>query len=252
MRVLSISVPIVDATALGCEGDEPERELRLPRRGVERLSPCRHTEEYRPISGRRINLADLGLGAGQADAESFYLALPALLPCLSNAVNEMAADVDQRATSDGIGAKEKATDTGKRAPAKKAARKPRNSSSSSVDVQVGSAVRARIHAFCERPQRGIRRHAGHHGYIELTRSPGRLHHRARRPRRRPGRTDWRQAARPHGVPVAGRRRRNRPHPGRPPPRTGPDTAPARHRKEHELIPATTADTSRRHLREASA
>jgi len=38
---------------------------------------------------------DSGLSAGQADAESFDLAQPALLLCLSNAVNEVVADLDQ-------------------------------------------------------------------------------------------------------------------------------------------------------------
>jgi len=38
---------------------------------------------------------DSGLSAGQADAESFDLAQPALLLCLSSAVNEVVADLDQ-------------------------------------------------------------------------------------------------------------------------------------------------------------
>lgn len=194
-------------------------------------------------------------GPSPTEAKSFYVALPALPPpCLSNAVNEMAAELDQTATSGGIGAKEEAADTGKMAPAaKKAAHKPRKSASSSVDVRVGSAVRARIHAIREGPQRGLPHHAGRPRPDRAdTRSPGRLRHRARHTRRRPGHTERPQAAGPHGVPVAGRRRRDRPHLGRPPSRAGPDTAPARHREEHESIPATTADTSRRHLREASA
>ncbi|MFD4652658.1 hypothetical protein [Streptomyces sp. NPDC058441] len=70
-----------------------------------RLSLCWHAKEYGPASGCRVNLADLGLSAGQADAETFDLTQPALLLCLSNAVDEVVADLDQTVALGGIGAK---------------------------------------------------------------------------------------------------------------------------------------------------
>ncbi|MGW3419182.1 hypothetical protein [Streptomyces phaeochromogenes] len=73
----------------------PPQPAKSPKGGAKRLSLCRHAEEHGPASGRRVNLTDLGLNAGQADAESFDLAQPALLLCLSNAVNEVVADLDQ-------------------------------------------------------------------------------------------------------------------------------------------------------------
>lgn len=84
----------------------------VPEGGAERLSLCWHAEEHRPASGCRVYLTDFGLSAGQADAESFYLAQPALLLCLSNAVNEVVADLHQTAALGGIGAKKGAADAG--------------------------------------------------------------------------------------------------------------------------------------------
>ena len=82
-----------------------EQHSILPRLELTgRLSLGWHAEEYGPTSSGRVNLADLGLGAGQTDAESFDLAQPALLLCLSNAVDQVVADLDQTAALGGIGA----------------------------------------------------------------------------------------------------------------------------------------------------
>ena len=63
-----------------------------------------------PVSS--IELAELLLGANQADLKTFDLAQPALLLCLSNAVDEVVADLDQRAALGGIGAEKGAADAG--------------------------------------------------------------------------------------------------------------------------------------------
>ncbi|WP_185899690.1 hypothetical protein [Streptomyces sp. WAC07061] len=64
----------------------------------------RQSEQDGPAGGRRVDLADFGFGAVEADAEAFDLAEPALALGFCDPVEEAVADLDQPAALGGVGA----------------------------------------------------------------------------------------------------------------------------------------------------